>query len=186
MVPSRERLIDCLRTRGHIAYDGEGVTQLQHGWQCARLAARDGAPPALQMAAWLHDIGHLLAGLPGSPTTCGVDDGHEGLGGSALNPLFGPSVALPVALHVAAKRYLVSTTPGYRAALSEDSLRSLALQGGPMTPQVCARFIRQAHAADALRLRRWDDLAKNPALKPASEAHALGELAGLMDRLPAP
>ncbi|MBC7951607.1 MAG: hypothetical protein H7Z12_07255, partial [Rhodospirillaceae bacterium] len=33
-------------------------------------------------------------------------------------------------LHVDAKRYLCATRPGYFAALSEDSKRSLALQGG--------------------------------------------------------
>ena len=87
---------------------------------------------------------------------------------------------------MAAKRYLVGITPGDRAALSADSLRSLALQGGPMTPQVCARFLRQAHAADALRLRRWDELTKNPALRPESAPRGLAELARLMDWLPAP
>ncbi len=47
---------------GHLEYAGEGVTQWQHAWQCGQLARRAQAAPALQAAAWLHDIGHLLDG----------------------------------------------------------------------------------------------------------------------------
>ena len=173
-------LIALLRQRGHLAYDGEGVTQLQHGWQCARLARQDGAPPTLQLAAWLHDIGHLLTDLPDSPTTYGVDDSHEALGSQLLGTLFGRAVALPVAMHVAAKRYLVTTQPGYSVALSADSVRSLALQGGLLSVAECAQFALADPAGDAQRLRRWDDLAKNPALRPARIDTALSELAGLM------
>lgn len=166
--------------RGHIAYDGEGITQLQHGWQCARLARQAGAAPALQLAAWLHDLGHLMTDLEGSPTLRGVDDAHEHLGARALAGTFGPAVAQPVALHVPAKRCLVAVRPGYLEALSPDSVRSLALQGGPMTADEAAAFLRQPHARDALRLRAWDDLAKNPLLLPQSDAHALDELRALM------
>lgn len=175
--------IHCLfRERGHLAYDGEGVTQLQHGWQSARLARRAGAGAALELAAWLHDLGHLASGLPGSPTLEGIDDGHETLGAALLRPLFGPAVATPVALHVAAKRYLAATRPGYLQLLSPDSRRSLALQGGPMARPEADAFIAQAHARDALRLRAWDDGAKQAGLHPDDAAQALEELLALMRR----
>lgn len=167
-------------TRGHIAYDGEGLTQLCHGWQCARLARLAGAAPALQLAAWLHDLGHLMTGLDGSPTLRGIDDGHEHLGAQALAAAFGPTVAQPAALHVQAKRHLAGLHASYGAGLSPDSVRSLALQGGPMARDEAPAFLRLPHARYALRLRTWDDLAKDPLLRPASSEHALGELRGLM------
>lgn len=168
------------RERGHLAYDGEGVTQLQHGWQCARLARAAGAGPALELAAWLHDLGHLASGLDGSPTLRGIDDGHEAFGARLLTPLFGAGVGAPVALHVAAKRFLVATRPVYAAALSADSRRSLALQGGAMGREEARRFAIEPYARDALRLRAWDDRAKQAELQPPDtvleELHALMRL----------
>ena len=181
---TRADLMALWRQRGAMAYDGEGVSQLQHGWQCARLARQADAPVPLQVAAWLHDIGHLLAGLPGTPTLAGVDDGHERLGAAWLQGLYGPSVARPVALHVAAKRCLVASQPGYQDALSADSRRSLQLQGGPMDEAEVARFMALPHAGDALKLRLWDDQAKNPALRPVHDELALAELTALLAAMP--
>jgi predicted HD phosphohydrolase len=180
---SRSELISLYRVRGALAYEGEGVTQLQHGWQCAGHARRAGAPASLVLAAWLHDLGHLMTDLSGTPTVDGIDDGHEVLGGAALEPLFGPEVSQPVALHVAAKRYLVATQGTYRDALSADSMRSLALQGGPMTAEERASFVQSPFALDAQRLRVWDDLAKMARLKPANADIALAELEALMGQV---
>jgi predicted HD phosphohydrolase len=166
--------------RGHLACQGEGVTQLQHAWQCARLARRAHAPPALELAAWLHDLGHLLGGLEGSPTLQGIDDGHQDAAARLLEPLFGAAVSRPVQLHVAAKRHLVATQPGYQRALSAASLHRLALQGGPMSSDESRRFVAQAHARDALRLRMWDDQARAAVLRPISDAAVLDELEMLM------
>ncbi len=172
-----DEIADLYARRGGLAYDGEGITQWQHAWQCGQLALQAGAPPALQLAAWLHDLGHLMTGLGGTPTLQGHDDRHEAIAARALAPLFGPAVAEPVALHVQAKRYLVAAKPGYRERLSPDSVRSLALQGGPMNAADCAGFLRQPFSADAVRLRAWDEAAKQPAwLPPAGAAAALAAL----------
>ncbi len=165
---------------GGIAYAGEGVTQWQHAWQCGRLAQQAGATPPLQAAAWLHDIGHLLDGDSGTPTLHGVDDRHEARAAALLEPLFGAAVAGPVALHVQAKRYLVGTHAGYAERLSADSRRSLALQGGPMTADEAASWLAQPYAPDALRLRVWDDLAKDGAARPDDDAQARAGLAALL------
>lgn len=166
---------------GHLEYAGEGVTQWQHAWQCGRLARNAKAEPALQVAAWLHDVGHLLDGEAGTPTLHGVDDRHETRAAALLTPLFGAAVAQPVALHVEAKRFLVATQPDYAARLSADSHRSLALQGGPMPMTEAAAWRAQPHAADALRLRIWDDLAKDPTWWPTSRDEAMAELAALLE-----
>jgi len=177
------QIVALFEAQGGLSYDGESVTQLQHGWQCGRLAAQAGATPALQLAAWLHDVGHLMTGLPGSPTTQGIDDAHEALGAQLLGGLFGPAVGEPVALHVQAKRYLVAMQAGYRQGLSPDSVRSLALQGGPMTDTEAAAFMLQPHARDALRVRVWDDLAKDPGQQPVSVPAALADLRALMQQV---
>lgn len=178
-------LTELYRAHGDLAYDGEGVTQLQHAWQCGQLARDAGATPALQLAAWLHDLGHLLSGLPGSPTLSGIDDGHEVLAAAALRPLLGATVAEPIALHVQAKRYLVAVHPGYRERLSPDSLRSLALQGGPMNGDEALAFRQLPHADDALRLRAWDDQGKLPHWQPDTREAALQALRDLVQQVAA-
>ena len=66
-------------------------------------------------------------------------------------------------MHVAAKRYLCTVEPTYRQQLSPPSLLSLKLQGGPMTEDEVRKFRESPHFAAAVALRRWDDVAKDPA-----------------------
>jgi len=89
-------------------------------------------------------------------------------------------VTEPVRLHVAAKRYLCATEPGYAGRLSAESVRTLAVQGGPMTPAQAAAFQARPYASDAVAVRRWDDQAKDPAVTPPAFAHFAPPLAGLV------
>lgn len=138
---------------------GEDVTQQAHALQCAALAERDGASAALITAALLHDIGHMLT-VEAAALAADGDDRHERAGADALARWFGPDITEPVALHVAAKRYLCACEAGYGERLSAASQRSLTLQGGAMFAAEAAAFARLPHAGDAIRLRRWDDAAK--------------------------
>ena len=70
----------------------------------------------------------------------------------------------PVRLHVAAKRYLVTTEPNYAARLSAASVHTLRLQGGPMSTHQTAEFASLPHAAGAIALRRFDEAAKDAAI----------------------
>jgi predicted HD phosphohydrolase len=143
-------------------YD-EHVTELSHGLQGAALAEAGGAPPALVAAALLHDVGHLIVGdLFPIDQPLPKDFKHEEVGARYLARWFGPEVWGPVAQHVAAKRYLVATEPGYFATLTPSSVRSLEVQGGPMSATEQAAFRAQPGWEGALRVRRWDDLAKVP------------------------
>lgn len=146
--------------KGGRAYDGEGVTQLEHALQTANLAQHSGATPALVTAALLHDLGHLLNDQGDTPTLHGVDDVHQYAALPFLRPLFSDDVLAPIKLHVDAKRYLCATQPDYFEALSADSKRSLRLQGGPFTREQATAFIGEPYAQDAVNVRRWDDLAK--------------------------
>ena len=145
--------------RGHEGY-GEGVSQLDHALQCGAFAQRDGAPPALVAAAFLHDIGHLLHDLPQDVADSGVDTQHESSGSAWLSQYFGPAVTEPVRMHVAAKRYLAATEDGYFDQLSDASKLSLRLQGGPMKTEQAKAFEAEPFFADAVRLRRWDEEGK--------------------------
>jgi phosphonate degradation associated HDIG domain protein len=157
-----EKIVGLYQAKGGRAYEGEGVTQLEHALQSAHAAERAGAPPELVCAALLHDIGHLLNDRGETPTLRGVDDQHQYVALPFLRKIFPEAVFGPIGLHVDAKRYLCATRPGYREALSEDSKRSLELQGGVFSPQDAERFIRQPFAAEAVSVRLWDDAAKVP------------------------
>jgi phosphonate degradation associated HDIG domain protein len=146
--------------KGGRLYEGEGVTQLEHALQTAAQAEAEGAAPALIAAALLHDLGHLLNDQGETPTLRGVDDLHQFAALPFLRGLYGDDVLEPIRLHVDAKRYLCATRDDYYAALSADSKRSLALQGGVYSGEEAAQFICQPHAADAVKIRLWDDRAK--------------------------
>lgn len=154
-----ETLFGLMNRMGAIRYGSEAVSQLDHALQCAALAEREGASPELIAAALLHDIGHLTADDEGAALR-GVDARHEIGGSGFLAAWFGGEVTRPVRLHVDAKRYLCAVEPAYFEGLSPASVRSLALQGGPFTADEARRFIAQAQAPEAVRLRRWDDGAK--------------------------
>lgn len=147
---------------GHDAYT-ERVSSLAHAVQCAELAESAGSSSALVIAALLHDVGHL-ADLESSDGAHEVDADleHEATGARMLASLFPPAVTGPVALHVAAKRYLCAVDRAYADTLSETSQRTLTLQGGMMSPDEARRFERLRHWNEAVSLRRWDDLAKDP------------------------
>jgi len=177
--------IDALFARfGDLPYEdrrAEPVSARAHALQCAQLAEWAMAPPALVAAALLHDLGHFLA-ADGQPLPDDIDDMHESRAAAWLAPVLGPAVTEPIRLHVAAKRYLVATDPRYAATLSPASVHSLALQGGPMTRAEAADFIARPHAEAAVRLRRWDDLAKRPDRATATLGYYLALLA---EQLPA-
>ena len=147
--------------RGSEQYSGEPVTQLEHALQSAALAEAEGADDELVTAALLHDVGHLVQDLGATPTLQGIDDRHQFAALPLLRGLLTARVLGAIGLHVDAKRYLCATRPGYFAALSNDSKRSLALQGGIFDAQQAQAFIAQPGAEGAVRLRIWDDLAKD-------------------------
>lgn len=155
-----DRVFAYLRAAGQTMYD-ESVTQIEHALQCAYLAEAAGYGAAVQVAALLHDIGHLLLDEHDQQDDFLADDRrHEIIGARLLTKWFGADLASVVALHVPAKRYLVTTDDTYRARLSDASIRSLAVQGGPMTDDEASAFAALPHSRLAVELRRWDDLGK--------------------------
>jgi phosphonate degradation associated HDIG domain protein len=150
------------REHGHIAYSGEGVTQLEHALQTAHRAEEAGGADELVTAALLHDLGHLLNLQGETPTARGIDDQHQYFAIPFIRALFTPAVVEAIRLHVDAKRALCALEPDYYEALSEDSKRSLTLQGGVFSREETEAFMAKPFAGNALQVRRWDDAAKVP------------------------
>jgi predicted HD phosphohydrolase len=152
-VTTVDELLDLYERWGAEHYDEE-VAQLDHALQRGARAAADGAAEPLVAAALLHDAGHLLALRDGSVGP------HERTAPAFMAALFPASVTAPIALHVAAKRYLCAVEPDYHAGLSAGSKRSLRRQGGPMAAGELAAFQATLGWANAVALRRWDDAGK--------------------------
>jgi phosphonate degradation associated HDIG domain protein len=166
-----EAIAELFAGPGARDYLGEPVTIGEHMRQAGALAEAAGAAAPLVAAALLHDIGHLRS----------ETDARHGIGGARwLGRWFGPAVTEPVRLHVAAKRYLCATEPGYFGLLSPESVRTLVLQGGPMTQEQAAAFEALPYARDAVAARRWDDQAKDPTVTPPGFGHFEPLLAGLL------
>jgi predicted HD phosphohydrolase len=136
-------------------WDEEAVDELDHALQSAARAIDDGADDELVLAAALHDIGH-------SPLLAAQSQAHDRVARQWLTPRFGARVGWLAGAHVAAKRHLAATEPGYATALSAVSVTSLHAQGGA---GVEPEYTSHPWWADALRLRRYDDAAKDPAAR---------------------
>jgi gamma-butyrobetaine dioxygenase len=157
-----ETIAELFAGPGARDYLGEAVTIGEHMRQAGALAGAAGAAAPLVAAALRHDVGHLRS----------ETDARHGTGGAQwLSQWFGAAVTEPVRLHVAAKRYLCATEPGYLGLLSAESVRTLALQGGPMTAEQAAAFAAMPYARDAVAVRRWDDEAKDPSVTPPPFGH---------------
>jgi gamma-butyrobetaine dioxygenase len=158
-----------------MAYLGEDVTMIQHQLQAGALAI--GCSDAIVVAALLHDIGHVIGREEGETdaTEALVDERdahHDASGARWLSRWFGPEVTEPVRLHVAAKRFLVSTERDYADTLSKASVHTLQLQGGPMSQQEVREFEALHFASDAVALRRLDEAAKDGSRDaPGLDAH---------------
>ena len=150
-------ILDLFARRGATEYMGEAVTMSQHMEQTAACAVADAAPDNLVIAALLHDIGHFIGEHPIEALENGIDNIHEDVGADYLQAHFPAEVSEPVRLHVAAKRYLCATDPDYLGRLSDASVQSLEVQGGPMKNAEVEGFEANPHHLAAVKLRHYDD-----------------------------
>jgi phosphonate degradation associated HDIG domain protein len=141
-------------------YIGEPVSQIEHMSQAAQLAMAEGFDDEVVLAAFFHDIGHICAEGAENMGGFGVVS-HERLGAEYLRRAgFSERLARLVEYHVQAKRYLTLKEPGYYERLSEASRRTLEYQGGMMTAAEAEAFEQDPLCAVSLRMRQWDELAK--------------------------
>jgi len=159
--PDRDSIVnfifDLFARRGAEEYMGEKVSMAQHMEQSAACAAAEGASDELVIASLLHDIGHFVGDFPIEALENGIDNLHEDAGAHFLEPFFPASVTEPIRLHVAAKKYLCAVDENYMSCLSDASINSLQVQGGPMSQPEVEEFESNPHYLAAVDVRKYDD-----------------------------
>jgi len=151
--------------RGDEEYLGEPVTMGQHMLQGATLAEKAGQPDQIIVAALLHDIGHFTSEFGTFTMEDTEDRFHEDAGAKVLEKFFPTVISDCCRFHVAAKRYLCATDPEYFNKLSEASIHSLSLQGGPMSSDEISKFEENPNLEKIITVRHLDDAGKDPNLE---------------------
>ena len=149
-------------SQGDEQYYGEPVSQFEHAAQSAILAEKSGFDAEVQIAAFLHDIGHLLPAESEEQLMAeyGRKD-HEGVAADWLRDRgFSEKIAVLVENHVNAKRYLCYANPAYYNNLSDASRQTLVFQGGKMEQEEAEAFEKNPYFDTIIRMRRWDEAAK--------------------------
>ena len=164
-------LADIFERRGGEEYLGEPVTMAEHMLQGATLAENANLPEIIIVAALLHDIGHFTSEFGTFRMDDTKDRYHEEAGAQVLEAFFPTLVTDCVRYHVAAKRYLCATRPEYFNRLSDASVHSLNLQGGPMSPQETAEFEQNPNLEQIIQVRYLDDAGKHADMETPDFAH---------------
>lgn len=172
---------DIFSRLGDSEYLGEPVTMSEHMLQCAQFSEENNDPDEVVVAALLHDIGHFTSELGSFAMTDVIDRLHEEAGAVWLEPYFPALIVDCVRFHVPAKRYLCNVEPDYFAELSDASIRSLELQGGPMNDDEVRAFEQNPNLEAIVKVRRYDDQAKVPGKATPAFEHYMGRMQQVID-----
>jgi phosphonate degradation associated HDIG domain protein len=155
-------IFDLYHKHGAAEYAGEKVSQLEHMVQAAQMAMEGGFDDEVVLAAFLHDVGHLLPIQDASESMDGYGMmDHEKVGADYLRKLgFSDRMCKLIASHVNAKRYLTWKYPEYYNQLSAASKKTLEYQGGRMEEAEAKAFEADPLFDLYIKMRRWDEAAK--------------------------
>jgi len=172
---SRDNIVafleDIFERRGGEEYLGEPVTMAEHMLQGATIAEQNNQSEEIIVAALLHDIGHFTSEFGTFSMDDTEDKFHEEAGAKVLEEFFPSIITDCVRYHVAAKRYLCATKPEYFNRLSEASIHSLNLQGGPMNEDEVVEFEKNPNIKEIVQVRYLDDAGKHADMKTPAFAH---------------
>ena len=170
-----ENIVDFIGSiferRGGEEYLGEPVTMGQHMLQGATLAEENEELDEIVVGTLLHDIGHFTSEFGTFSMDDTEDRYHENAGAAVLEKFFPRVITDCCRYHVAAKRYLCATDPLYFNKLSDASVHSLNLQGGPMSETEVKEFERNPNLKKILTVRLYDDAGKIPDMDTPSFWH---------------
>lgn len=171
-----QAILDAYDRLGDRLY-GEQVSQVEHALQAAQRATEDGAPDSLIVPTLLHDYGHLAEPADEADRPRGTPGTRwwaQPCSRASSAPRWSsrlPCMSLPNAT-------CAPWSPAIWPAC-DASRQSLRLQGGPFSATAASRFAGRRFADHAVRLRRYDDLAKLVGAPTAD----FGSYAPLMSRL---
>ncbi len=151
---------DVFDRRGGEEYLGEPVTMAEHMLQGATIGEKNGKSDEVIAAVLLHDIGHFISEFGTFSMKDTEDRFHENAGAELLTPYFPKVVTECVKNHVSAKRYLCAVKPSYFERLSEASIHSLKLQGGPMSAEEVSKFEKNPFLKEIIQVRYLDESGK--------------------------
>ncbi len=157
-----QEIRDLFLLQGDEMYFGEEISQFEHAAQAAMLAQKQGFDIEVQLAAFLHDIGHLLpAASDEELMEVYGRKNHEGVAADWLRTRgFSEKMAVLIENHVNAKRYLCYANTAYYENLSEASKKTLTFQGGVMSDVEAEEFKKKPLFDTIIRMRQWDEAAK--------------------------
>ncbi|MEM8687775.1 MAG: HD domain-containing protein [Pseudomonadota bacterium] len=168
--------------RGGEEYLGEAVTMAEHMLQAATFAEQSGQDEIIVVAALLHDIGHFTSEFGSFQMDDTEDRLHEEAGAEVLERFFPDVVTDCVRYHVAAKRYLCATKPEYFGRLSEASIHSLKLQGGPMSAEEVNAFEQNPNLTQIIQVRYLDEAGKREGMVTPPFSHFAPMVQRVVDR----
>ena len=158
-----EKIIDKFQNNKSL-YIGEKVTIAEHMIQSAMIAEKTKSKDTLICSCLLHDYGHFILDDPDELVRKKKDGKHEDVGYEYLKKYFKEEIVEPIKNHVLAKRYLARDQK-YFNLLSPASITSLKLQGGLMSDDEAQTFEKNKYFKDSIKLRRFDEAAKNEGVK---------------------
>ena len=173
---------DIFARCGDEEYLGEPVTMAQHMLQGAAIAEKNKMDEDVIVAALLHDIGHFTSEFGTFSMDDTEDRFHEEAGAKVLEAFFPSLVIDCVRYHVAAKRYLCATNPHYFGKLSDASVHSLKLQGGPMNEDEVKAFEENPNLEKIVQVRYLDEAAKDPEMETPDYWHYAPMVQRVVDR----
>lgn len=146
------------------------------------LCARDRGDETIDVGVTFITDDNSNAAIPSTAATttiplenmdgCGIMR-HEHIGADFCRQLgLPPRTCYLIENHVNAKRYLTSIDPDYHNNLSEASKTTLRHQGGPMGNEEARDWASNPWHKDSILLRKCDEAAKEPHLKPDAEDEA--------------
>ena len=149
-----EEIIGLFEEYGNYQYTSENITLTEHMILCAMMAESENCDIEMIIAAFLHDIGHLLI-LQEINQSCLMS--HDFVAKQyLLSKGFNYRIASLVGNHTQAKKYFVKLFPNYY----QNPSKTYQYQSEIMTDREMLQFKKDPFFKDLLIISEFDDRSK--------------------------